>query len=287
MTGAQISWDVRDSSGGLVKDLPTLASVLGSDLDLAAKTLLESPGVLLAPAELVQQAQEQVKAAKPKPGDGTPPPISTGTFVSWPGGRGRVALVVTNGKVPGIEDEMEGTADSPAAQVVVWERSGDGYKPSRKKVGAKVKTLKRIAPLQSGKKSSAVTSATRLVEMIAEHEQRIESEGLDESARVTGSAVKSVYERGLAAWPGVLRTGLTREEWGQERVKAFMDTAAGITIDNYVNDVGLLAKSHPKHPDFESKAIMSVAPKDETGVEYVVIDQDEVNERIQSLLADL
>jgi hypothetical protein len=287
MTGAQINWDVRDSSGGLVADLPTLASVLNSDLDLAAKTLLESPSVLLAPAELVQQAQAHVKAAKPKPGDGTPPPISTGTFVSWPGGRGRVALVVTNGKVPGIEDEMEGSASSPAAQVVVWERSGDGYKPSRKKVGAKLQTLKRIAPLQSGKKSSAVTSATRLVEMIAEHEQRIESEDLGETARVSGASVKSVYERGLAAWPGVLRTGLTREEWAQERVKAFMNTAAGMTIDNYVNDHGLLAKSHPKHPDFESKAIMDVTPSGADGVEYVTIDQDEVNQRIQDLLADV
>lgn len=279
------TWDVRTASGDLVTDLPALADAIGSDLDLAAKTLLESPSMLLAPAELVEQARAQVKAFPPKPGGGTPPPISTGTFVSWSGGRGRVDLVVTNGKVPGIEDEVEGSKDSPACRVVVWEKDGDGYKPSRRKVGAMAKTLKRIAPLRGGKKSSPVTSATRLVELIAEHEQRIEAQGLGDAARVSGAAVKSVYDRGLTAWPGVLRTALTREQWGQERVKAFLDAAAGQVIDNYRNDLGLLSKANPLHP--EHKAIIAVTPTDDGGVDMVTIDQNEIDERIQSLFAGI
>jgi hypothetical protein len=284
-------WDVRTANGDLVTDLPGLAEAIGSDLDLAAKTLLESPSLVLAPAGLVAAAQEQVKAGKKPPftpGGSTPPEISTGSFVQWSGGRGRVALVVKNGKVPGISEDVEGTADSPAAQVVVWEGNAkDGYKATGKKIGAKLKTLKRIPPLKSGgKKSAATTSATRLVEMIAEHEQRIETHGLGDEARVKGKAVMEVYERGLKAWPGVLRTALTREQWGQERVKAFLDAAAtGQTIDNYRNDLGLLSKANPLHP--EHKAILDVTRTDDGGVDMIVIDQNEVNERLQDLFADL
>lgn len=285
MTAPQTAWDVRTAGGDLVKDLSGLADVLGSDLDLAAKTLLESPSLVLAPAGLVQQAQAHVKAFPPKPGGGTPPPISTGTFVSWSGGRGRVDLVVTNGKVPGIADEVEGSKGSPACRVVVWEKDGDGYKPSKKKIGAMAKTLKRIPPLRSGKKSAPTTSATRLVEMLAGHEQRIEDDGLGDQARVSGASVKAVYERGVAAWPGVLRTGLTREQWGQERVKAFLDTAAGAPMENYVHDLGLLAKSHPLNP--ETKAIADITLNGTEGIDYVTIDQDEINQRIQALMADV
>jgi hypothetical protein len=285
------AWDVRTANGDVVRDLPALADALGSDLDLAAKTLLGSPSMLLAPAELVAEAQAHVKAGKKPPflpGGGTPPEISTGSFVSWSGGRGRVALVVKNGKVPGISDDVEGTADSPAAQVVVWEgNASDGYKATGKKIGAKLKTLKRIPPLKSGggKKSASTTSATRLVELIADHEQRIEADGLGDAARVSGKSVMEVYERGLKAWPGVLRTGLTREQWGQERVKAFFDAAAGKAPDNYRNDLGLLSKANPLHP--EHKAILEVTPTDDGGVDMVVIDQNEVNERVQALLADV
>lgn len=284
MTTQQTNWDVRTEGGSLVTDLDTLATALGSDRDLAAKTLLESASLLLAPAELVREAQEQVKAFPPKPGGGTPPPIASGSFVSWSGGRGRVDLVVTNGKVPGIDDEVEGSKDSPACRVVVWEKDGTGYKATGKKIGAMAKTLKRIPPLRSGKKSAPMTSATALLEMIAAHEQRIEDGGLGDDARVRGSAVKSVYDRGCASWPGVLRTGLTREQWGQERVKAFLDTAAGKPMENYVNDLGLLAKTHPLNP--ESKAIIAVTTSGEAGVDYVKIDQSELDARINELMAD-
>lgn len=282
MTAQQNTWDVRTEGGDLVTDLATLAEALGTDLELAAKTLLASPSHLLAPAELVQEAQEKV--FPPKPGGGTPPPISTGTFVSWSGGKGRVDQVVTNGKVSGIEDDVEGTAKSPACRVVVWEKDGDGYKATGKKIGAMAKTLKRIPPLRSGKKSAPTTSATRLVEMIADHEQRIEEQGLGDAARVLGSSVKAVYDRGIAAWPGVLHTGLTREQWGQVRVKAFLDVAAGSPVEGYTRDLGLLAKAHPLNP--EHKAIMDVTPTAD-GIEFVTIDQAEFTDRINALMAPI
>lgn len=294
MTTPTLNWDVRTEGGTLVTDLPTLAVVLGSDIDLAAKTLLQSPSLLMAPASLVAEARERIegKAFPPKPGDGTPPPISTGTFVSWNGGRGRVDLTVTNGKVPGIDDEVEGSKDAPACRVVVWEKDGDGYKATRKKIGAKAKTLKRIPPLRSGGKKSA-NSATALVEMLAGHEQRIEDEGLGETAHVTGLALKSVYDRGLTSWPGVVHTGLTREQWAQGRVKAFLDTAAGEPLENYVHDLGLLAKSHPLHPetkttatDTEAKAIATIAAGADGGVVYETLDPAELQAQIDSLMAD-
>lgn len=290
MTAAQTNWDVRTEGGDLVKDLSGLAEALGSDLDLAAKTLMESASLLLAPAELVAQAQAQlaqagIKAFPPKPGGGTPPPISTGTFVSWSGGRGRVDQVVTNGKVSGIEDDVEGTAKSPACRVVVWEKDGDGYKPSKKKVGAMAATLKRIPPLRSGKKSAGTTSATTLVEMLGDHDQRIIDEGLTDDARVSGKAVKEVYDRGIASWPGVLRTGLTREQWGEQRVKAFLDTAAGSPVEGYTRDLSLLAKAHPMNP--EAKAIADVTLSGEGEVQYVEVDQKELDDRIAALMAPL
>lgn len=283
------TWDVRTPTGALVTDLPALAEALGSDVDLAAKTLLESPSMLLAPAGLVEQAQEQVKAGKKPPfapGGGTPPQISTGSFVQWSGGRGRVALVVKNGKVPGISEEVEGTADSPAAQVVVWEgNEKDGYKATGRKIGAKLKTLKRIPPLKSGGSGSKSMSPTTLVQLIADHEQRIETEDLGESARVKGKDVAEVYERGIKSWPGVLRTGLTREQWGQERVKAFLNTAAGQEIPNYRNDNELLSKANPLHP--EHKAILDVTMTADGGVDMVVVDQQEIDDRIKDLMAGI
>lgn len=280
-----ITWEVRTGSGDLVTDLHTLASVLGADRTVAAKTLLGSPSHLVAPAALVAEARAQVKAKMPpKPGGGTPPPISTGSFVQWSGGRGRVTLVVTNGKVPGIDDDVQGTADSPACQVTVWEKDGDGWKATRKKIGAMAKTLKRIAPLQ-GKAARSAASATRLVELLAEHEESIEFDNLGTKAAVTGAAVKQVYDRGLTGWPGVMRTGLTRPEWAIERVKAFLDLAAGRPVpDRYELDKALLSKAHPMHP--EGKAVSTVTPRGREGVDFVLMDPNELNAKLQELLQD-
>jgi hypothetical protein len=286
MTTPSPRWDVRTDTGDLVTNLDTLATVLHVDRDLAAKALLDSPTRPSAPAGLVHEAQAQMEGKQfpPKPGGGTPPPISTGSFVSWPGGKGRVDLVVTNGKVPGIEDEVEGSKKSPAVRIVVWEKDGDTYKASRKKVGAMAATVKRIPPLTFGKKAAPGTSGTnRLVELLADHSQQVAFKGLGEPAAVSGAAVLAVYERGLVAWPGSVRVAMSREEWGQARVKAFLDVAAGTEPGDYTRDLDLLPEAHPLNP--ESKAIASITPTGEEGVDYVIIDQAELDARVNALLS--
>lgn len=186
-------------------------------------------------------------SSRPKPGGGTPPPITTGNFVSWSGGRGRVDMVVSNGKVPGVDSDVEGSKKTPAARVVVYEKDGDNWKATGKRIAASTHTLKRIAPLTGGK-SSPADSATALVTLLAQHEDRISYDQLDDSARVTGAAVKTVYERGLKAYPEG-KSALTREEWAEGRVGCFLAVAAGDEVPGYTRDLALLPKSHPLHPE--------------------------------------
>lgn len=226
--------------------------------------------------------------AAPKPGGGTPPAIEQGSFVSWSGGKGRVDLIVTNGKVPGVDDDVEGSKDSPAARVTVWEKDGADYKPSKKKTAAMVHTLKRIAPL-TGVKAAPGAAGMALISLLAAHEERIEHESLTESAQVTGGAVKAVWDRGLAAYPGEDTAGLSREEWAEERVKTFLKVAAGTPVVGYTRDLGLLAKTHPLHPanrtgSTEEKAILDVKPDGDEGV--VIVDTTDLQEMLAKLTAE-
>ena len=232
------TWDVRTASGDVVTNLADLASALFTSREDAAKQLL-------ADAELVESAPAallaEVKAtARPKPGGGTPPPITTGSFVSWSGGKGRVDMVVSKGKVPGVEDDVEGTSKAPAARVVVWV---DG-KPTRKKIGKSTHVLKRIAPL--GKPDKKDASAV-LVETVADHEERCEAMNLPGYNRVTGEAVKTVYDRGVEAWPGEEKTVLSAEEWALGRVEHFVKVAVGEieSKDRAGHDTDLLSPGHP------------------------------------------
>lgn len=179
-----------------------------------------------------------------KPGDGTTPPIANGAFVQFGSTRGRVDLVVTNGKVPGVEEDVEGSKNSPAVRVAIWDKDGDGYKPSRRKVGKMMHTVKKIPPLT---RSGKAAPGADLVALLADHEAR----GLDESSRVTGTAVKTVYDRGCNSWPGFEATSLTRQQWATGRVKAFLSVAAGDDPGAYSRDLGLLSKAHPRHPEHQ------------------------------------
>lgn len=230
------TWDVRTDTGALVTNLRTLAQVLGVDRKTAAEHLLADPDVAAgAPRRLMAE----VKAtARPKPGGGTPPPVSTGSFVSWSGGKGRVDLLVTNGKVPGVDgDDVEGSKKTPAARVVVWE---DG-KPTRKKIAKSTHTLRRIPPLDKPEKKDPLSA---LVATVAQHETMCDTLGLPEHHRITGTAVKSVYDRGVGAWPGPDRTTLSAQEWALGRVDHFVKVASG-QMQRPGNDVDLL---HPDHP---------------------------------------
>lgn len=224
--------------------------------------------------------------ADQKPGGDTPPAIEAGSFVSWSGGKGRVDTVVTNGKVPGVDDEVEGSKDSPAARVVVWEKDGDGWKAGGKKIAAMVHTLKRIAPLQAAK-SAPGSAGMALISLLAAHEERVEAEGLGASAQVSGAAVKAVWDRGTSAWPGEDTTDLSREEWAEKRVEAFLTVASGTPVEGYTRDLGLLAKTHPLNPanpvDQESKAILNVTPDGDEGV--VIVETDDLQAMLDGFRA--
>ena len=85
---------------------------------------------------------------KAKPGS-----IKRGDSVSWSssGGtaRGKITRIITSGEadIPGSSFKITGTPEDPGALIRVYQRDGDGYKPSDTIVGHKVKTLTKIDPL--------------------------------------------------------------------------------------------------------------------------------------------
>ena len=85
---------------------------------------------------------------KAKPGT-----IKRGDSVSWnsSGGtaRGKITRIITSGEadIPGSSFKITGTPEDPGALIRVYQRDGDGYKPSDTIVGHKVKTLTKIDPL--------------------------------------------------------------------------------------------------------------------------------------------
>ena len=79
--------------------------------------------------------------------------VKRGDSVSWnsSGGtaRGKVTRIITSGEadIPGSSFKITGTPEDPGALIRVYQRDGDGYKPSDTIVGHKVKTLTKIDPL--------------------------------------------------------------------------------------------------------------------------------------------
>lgn len=236
-------WDVRTTDGTVVGTLPELATALAVDEDEAAKSLLGDPVVAAAAPEGLQiEAKARVANldAKAKGGGNQPPPIANGSFVSWGGKKGKVDLIVTNGSVPGVEGDVQGTAKTPAARVVIYEDD----KATTKKVGVSTHTLKRIPPLGR----SRPPGQKALVAILARHETACDATGAPEYARVTGEAVKTVYDRGLDSYPGEAAVALDRPTWAIERVGYFVKVAAGEETEKPGNDADLL---DPKHPLFK------------------------------------
>lgn len=85
---------------------------------------------------------------KAKPGT-----VKRGDSVSWSssGGtaRGKITRIITSGEadIPGSSFKITGTPEDPGALIRVYQKDGDGYKPSDTIVGHKVKTLTKIDPL--------------------------------------------------------------------------------------------------------------------------------------------
>lgn len=230
------TWDVKNATGTPVTTMTGLAAVLRVDVKTAAHHLLGSPEVAAAaPPGLLAEATETLL------GKAAAPPISSGSYVGWSGGHGRVDLIVTDGAVPGVADDVEGTVDSPAARVVVWE---DG-KPTRRKIAAAVHTLRRIPPITTGPEGKAGEPARLLVGLHASHERSAEALGLPAWQRVPGAAVKAAFDRGVAGWPGGEVTTLSRDEWALDRAATLLDVAVGRKSADATADGDLL---HPAHP---------------------------------------
>lgn len=282
-----MEWDVRTPTGTLVQTLPGLAAALGTSVVQAAHDLLGDVGLTrAAPLALVAEAKA---AAKPKGGGDTPPEITSGSFVSWSGGKGRVDLIVRKGKVPGVKGDTEATSDSPAARIVVWK---DG-KATTEKIAASTHTLKRIAPLDKPEGKS--DPASTLVALVTGQNRRVETLGLPEHRRVTGAAVKTAYQRGLDGYPSG-RTDLSPQEWAVGRAEHFVKVAnEQVSAARAGHDVDLLHKSHPLNPEHEEdvivltradldmrvKALLDVTPvTSDDGTDTVTLAVDDVAARL-------
>jgi len=84
-----------------------------------------------------------------------PNSLNIGDFVSWntSGGRsqGKIERIERDGqiKVPNSSFTIQGTPDDPAALIVVYRETEDGYEPSDVKVGHKFSTLTKISNLRT------------------------------------------------------------------------------------------------------------------------------------------
>lgn len=76
-----------------------------------------------------------------------------------------------------------------------------------------------------------------LVPLLAQFEADHED---DPEVVPSGRAVKTVFERGAASWPGPARTSRSQDEWALDRTRAFLEVAAGGEVPGYEADRDLL-----------------------------------------------
>jgi hypothetical protein len=156
--------------------------------------------------------------------------IASGAYVSWSGGKGRVEMVVTNGKVPGVESDLTGSKDEPVAKVRVWKDQSGTMVQTGERVAVKASSLKTTAPF-GGPAKKELLPEDQLVAALA---------GFEGDTPPHPTAVKTVYARGLKSHPGELLTELSPEEWALGRVGAFLRKSAGEEIEDYTRDDDLL-----------------------------------------------
>ena len=102
--------------------------------------------ILQAELSLYKTIIAEIEKAKPGA-------VKRGDSVSWSssGGtaRGKITRIITNGEadIPGSSFKITGTPEDPGALIRVYQKDGDGYKPSDTIVGHKVSTLTKIDSL--------------------------------------------------------------------------------------------------------------------------------------------
>lgn len=164
--------------------------------------------------------------------------IETGSFVAFGEHKGRVDLIVRSGKVPGVVVNVEGTTEFPAARVVVWK---DG-KPTDERYVAALGSLTRIAALDDDGEEKS-DPAAYLVALQAKHQEWLDDHDGGEDARLSGYAIKTAYDRGLAQWPGPDVTDLEPIDWALGRAEHLVKVARGEA--DVCNDFDLLNEMHP------------------------------------------
>lgn len=210
-----MSWDVRYPNGTLVEDLDGLALVLDLTREQAADMVLDEPMGKAAPATVVQEAKD-VRAGK-KPG-GEP-----GGDVLLEGGDRAAGDVETTAK-PDTASPIPG-APIPGQSVE------EPVEPIRPQL------VKGLAAL------------------VADHRTEVKALGVDPGPEPDPVAVQTVYDRGMAAWPGGDVTALSAKGWAAGRVRAYLDTAAGQRPAGYhVDDDLLPTATSVKTADPESLA---------------------------------
>lgn len=99
--------------------------------------------------------------------------LAEGDFVRWrsSGGtaRGRIDRIVRDGEidVPDSAVTITATPDDPAALITVWRKKGDGWAASDTKVGHKLATLTKIAPLAAPTKKGDTTGGDTSSHVVA------------------------------------------------------------------------------------------------------------------------
>jgi hypothetical protein len=151
-------------------------------------------------------------------------------------------MVVTSGEVPGVTPAAAGTSEAPAARVTLWSDETGRWRSTGETVAVKTCELGVIDPLDK-----AWPSASDAVLVALHNHHRIKVEQSEGPAyRIpSAAAVKEVFRRGTAAWPGEVKTQMSDQEWALARVMAFLDMAAGHRRDSYIRDMDLLPEGHP------------------------------------------
>lgn len=141
-------------------------------------------------------------------------PITRGTHVAWDGGRGRVDLVILEGRLPGVDSPLLATKSQPLVRVAL---------PDGSKVAMPVGDLEPTAAPVEPQVKGSYAALTALIE------EKALPLGL------TTAAVSQAYGRGLKGWPGEEVTSLSQADWALGRAEALVAAADGRAMRGFAD----------------------------------------------------